>query len=112
MRSLHETVGAIVLLACISAAAQAQNAPSFPAKPGRIIVGSSPGGGTDIMGRILGANYGKVLGQSYHVENIPGGTGSIGWNTARRADPDGYTLYMGSGNATNNMTLQQHLPWP
>ena len=73
-----------------SAAAQ-----SYPAKPVRIIVPTSPGGGNDFMARTAGLKLGERLGQQFIVDNRPGAGGSIGTTLAAKAPPDGYTLLLG-----------------
>ena len=64
------------------AASQAQN---YPSKPVRMIVPSSPGGGTDIVGRILAQRMQEKLGQSVVVENRPGAGGILGNDVVARA---------------------------
>jgi tripartite-type tricarboxylate transporter receptor subunit TctC len=92
-------MGFHVLKACalaalaISAAARAQ---VYPAKPIRMIVAYPPGGGTDIVGRMLAQKLGESLGQSVVVENRGGASGNIGTELAARAAPDGYTILMGN----------------
>jgi len=82
---------AIVLVA-LSAAAQAQ---SYPARSVRMLVGFPPGGGTDIMARVVGQKLSESLGQQIVVENRPGAGGNIAAEAAAKAAPDGYTLMMG-----------------
>jgi tripartite-type tricarboxylate transporter receptor subunit TctC len=88
------------LLAWASAAA------AFPSKPVRIIVAFPPGGGTDIVARVVGARLSEGWGQPVVVENRAGASGTIGTEMAARADPDGYTLFMAT---MGNMTANQHL---
>ncbi len=73
-----------------SAAAQ-----SYPARPVRIIVPTSPGGGNDFVARHVGQKLGERLGQQFIVENRPGAGGTIGTAQAAKAAPDGYTLLLG-----------------
>jgi len=70
-------------------------AQTYPAKPVRIIVPTSPGGGNDFVARHVGQKLGERLGQQFIVENRPGGGGSIGTGQAAKAAPDGYTLLLG-----------------
>ena len=108
-------MGFDVLKACtlaalaISAAAHAQ---VYPAKPLRMIVAYPPGGGTDIVGRMLAQKLGESLGQSVVVENRGGASGNIGTELAARAAPDGYTILMGNvaPNAIN-VSLFKELPF-
>jgi tripartite-type tricarboxylate transporter receptor subunit TctC len=78
------------LLAVGSAVAQ-----SYPAKPVRIIVPTSPGGGNDFIARTAAQKLGERLGQQFIVDNRPGAGGSIGTTLVARAAPDGYTLLLG-----------------
>jgi tripartite-type tricarboxylate transporter receptor subunit TctC len=64
----------------------------YPVKPIRLIVSFGPGGGADIVGRILGQSISEKLGQPVVIENRPGAAGTIGNEAVARADKDGYTL--------------------
>ena len=68
---------------------------AYPAKPVKIIVPAQPGGGLDLIGRTIGHELGRALEQSFVIENIGGGGGSIACQTTARAAPDGYTLMVG-----------------
>ncbi len=70
-------------------------AQSYPAKSIRYIVPVSPGGGADAVGRTVTERWGKLLGQTFVVDNQAGGGGSIACQNAARAAPDGYTLIQG-----------------
>ncbi len=101
---------ALVLLCAISAPIVAQTQ-AFPVKPVRIIVAFPPGGGTDIVARIVGQKLGESWGQQVVVENRAGASGVIGTEVAARAAPDGYTWFMGTmGNLTVNQYLYQKMP--
>jgi tripartite-type tricarboxylate transporter receptor subunit TctC len=69
---------------------------AFPTRPLRLIVPYPPGGVTDIMGRLIAEPLGKHLGQPVVVENRPGAGGNIGAIAAAQAEPDGYTLFLGT----------------
>jgi tripartite-type tricarboxylate transporter receptor subunit TctC len=84
----------------------ASAAAAFPSKPVKIIVAFPPGGGTDIVARVVGARLGEVWGQPVVVENRAGASGTIGTEMAARADADGHTLFMAT---MGNMTANQHL---
>ena len=73
-------------------AAQAQ---AFPSRPLRYIVPVAAGGGSDLVGRTVTERWGKVLGQSFVVDNIGGGGGAIAYQATAKSAPDGYTLMQG-----------------
>jgi len=65
----------------------------YPNKPIKIIVGFTPGGSTDAVGRQLANSFTKILGQSVIVENKPGANANLATDFVRRAAPDGYTIF-------------------
>jgi len=81
-------------------------AEAFPTKPVRIIVAFPPGGGTDIVARVVGQKLAEGWNQAVVVENRAGASGTIGTESAARAEPDGHTLFMAT---MGNMTANQHL---
>jgi tripartite-type tricarboxylate transporter receptor subunit TctC len=107
---MFRRVAAATIACALSAAAFAQT-PTFPTRPVRIIVAFPPGGGTDIVARILGQKLGESWGQQAIVDNRAGASGVIGTEAAARAAPDGYTWFMGTmGNLTVNQHLYQKMP--
>jgi len=82
------------------------SAHAFPTKPVKIIVAFPPGGGTDIVARLLAQRLGEAWSQAVIVENRAGASGTVGTEAAARADPDGHTLFMAT---MGNMTANQHL---
>jgi tripartite-type tricarboxylate transporter receptor subunit TctC len=70
-------------------------AQGYPSKPVKMVVGFSPGGGTDILARIVAQKLGDAWGQSVIVENRPGASATMGAAVVAKAPPDGYTLAMG-----------------
>ena len=70
-------------------------AQSYPSRPVRLIVATSPGGGTDTLARILGGKLGERLGQQFVIDNRAGGSGIVGTEMVVHAPPDGHTLLMG-----------------
>jgi tripartite-type tricarboxylate transporter receptor subunit TctC len=83
---------AMLLAACVLAFAAPSQAQDWPQRSIRIIVAFGPGGGTDIVGRIIGQSLQEKLGQPVVIENRPGAAGTLGNETVARADKDGYTL--------------------
>jgi tripartite-type tricarboxylate transporter receptor subunit TctC len=86
----------IAVLLCGAALAHAQ---SWPAKPVRIMVGASAGGGTDIIARMLAEKYQASLGQPFIVENRAGAGNTIAADLTAKAAPDGYTLLLATNTA-------------
>jgi len=77
---------------------KASQAGDWPTQPIRLIVPFGPGGGSDLVGRVLAQHLGEKLGQSVVVETRPGAGGSIGAAQVARAAPDGYMLLLGSSS--------------
>jgi len=101
---------ASVLLAWIVAgAAIAQT--DYPARAVRIVVPSLPGGGTDIVARVLGQQFSSVFGQPFVVDNKPGAGNMIGIEAVARAAPDGYTLLMVPSTLALNSVLYKKVPY-
>jgi tripartite-type tricarboxylate transporter receptor subunit TctC len=98
----------LFFLACATAAAGAQE---FPSRPIRIIVPFPPGGVTDPLGRLLGEELRKHLGQPAVVENKPGAGTVIGVDAAAKSRPDGHTLVIVGPSFTINATLVAKLPY-
>jgi len=87
-------------------AASAQPAPSYPAKPIRVVVPFAPGGITDILARALGQRLAEAWGQQVVVENRPGANSQVGAEVVARAAPDGYTLMV---SADTTFVMNPHL---
>jgi len=88
------------------------HAQTYPAKAVRMIVAYPPGGGTDIVGRLMAQKMTETMGQTFIVENRGGATGNIGTEAAAHAAPDGYTILMGNvaPNAIN-VSLFAKMPY-
>lgn len=90
----------IAVLACGAAWSQ-----QYPSKPVRVVVVFAPGGGTDIVGRIVFQKVGEQLGQQFVVENRVGAAGMIGAEYVAKSPPDGYTLMV----YTQTMIVNAHV---
>ncbi len=100
MNDLRES-NIAALLACVLAAFHAGTAlGAYPEKPVRVIVPSPPGGGNDILARLAGQKLTDAWGKQVLVDNRPGAGGAIAFEMAARAEPNGYTLLLGSTNFT------------
>lgn len=86
------------LFVSLSGAARVAVAQTYPIQPARIIVSFPPGGGTDLIARLIGQKLAERWGQNVIIENKPGGNGIVGTQVAAMAKPDGYTLYFGSSD--------------
>lgn len=91
--------------------APAAHAQPYPTKMIRIIVPYPAGGATDILARILAEKMTPMLGQTVIVENRPGASGNLGFGYVAKADPDGYTLLMGTANMTIAPAFSTNLPY-
>jgi tripartite-type tricarboxylate transporter receptor subunit TctC len=99
------------LALCCAAIAGVAPAQDFPNKPLRIVVGSTPGGGTDISARLIAPRMSERLGQQVVVENRPGATTTIGVNHVVRSAPDGYTMLMGVSSLAINPHILKNVPY-
>jgi tripartite-type tricarboxylate transporter receptor subunit TctC len=79
----------LLMVFCTGTGAQ-----SYPDRPLRLIVPFPPGGSNDVVGRVIGAQLGERLGQTVIIDNRGDAGGTIGFNAAAKAAPDGYTLLM------------------
>src|SRR5687767_2792826 len=107
---LIKCAAAAALVACTcSTAADAQS--SYPARPIRFIVPIPPGGGTDILARLVANKLTESLGWHIVIDNRGGAGGNIGLDAAAKAAPDGYTMVMGqTSNLAINPALYSKLP--
>jgi hypothetical protein len=86
------------LIAALGSFVRAEN---FPDRPIKIIVGYAPGGGTDLVARILAPALGKALGQPIVIDNKPGAGGSAAASFVAKSKPDGYTLLISSASSVS-----------
>ena len=99
-RWIPTALAALALTAAFGAAAQ------YPDKPIKLIVPFPPGGGTDIIGRIVGDKLSSSLGWKVIVENKAGAGGTVGMDAAAKSKPDGYTMVLGQ---TSNLSIAPSL---
>ncbi|HZM48177.1 MAG TPA: tripartite tricarboxylate transporter substrate binding protein [Burkholderiales bacterium] len=99
---------AVVCVATSSAIATAQD---YPSRPVRLVVASTPGGGTDITARLIAPRLSEHFGRQVVVENRPGATTMIGAEFVSRSPPDGHTLLMGVSSLTINPYIQAKVPY-
>jgi len=97
---------AIAALALVAGLAHAQD---YPVKPIRMIVPYPPGGGTDVVARIVNEKLSQELGQSIVIDNKGGAGGSVGTEIASKAPPDGYTILLTLSSHTINPKLYPKL---
>lgn len=96
----------------VAGAAAADPATSnYPTRPVRFIVPQSPGGATDLVGRMVAAMLSERLGQSIVVDNRPGAATIVGTEIGAKADPDGYTLLMAPSSLAILPSMNKKLPF-
>jgi tripartite-type tricarboxylate transporter receptor subunit TctC len=99
----------LAVAAALPAVSRIARAQSYPTRPVRIIVGFAPGGGNDIMARLIGQWLSQRLGQQFVVENRPGAATNVATEAVVNAPPDGYTLLLASLPNASNATLYENL---
>jgi len=96
MNRFARSIAALLALAAISLPLAAQD---WPNRPIKMLVGFAPGGGTDVVARLIAQKLTESLGQPVIVENRAGATGTIAAEAVARSAPDGYTILMGHVNS-------------
>jgi tripartite-type tricarboxylate transporter receptor subunit TctC len=106
-------IGSLLLAAAllVAAAVQPVRADDWPAQPIHIIVPFGPGGGSDLITRILAEAMGERLGKPVVVENKPGAGGIIGNEVVAKANPDGYMLGMMTAGQIIAAVMRQRVPY-
>ena len=99
---------AVLAISLLPAFAHAQ---AYPARSVKIIVPFAPGGPADIYARVIGEKLQGALGQSFVIENRPGGGAIVGTDAVAKSAPDGYTLLMMSNTHTVNESLFREKPY-
>ncbi|MFN7087442.1 MAG: Bug family tripartite tricarboxylate transporter substrate binding protein [Burkholderiales bacterium] len=107
--SFHQSV--LISMVSVALAAPA-GAAEYPTKPIRMLVGFAPGGGTDTTARAMAGKLSERLGQQVVIDNRPGAAGNIATDITAQANPDGYTILMGTIAALAiNPSLYKKLPF-
>lgn len=101
----------VVLTALLLLGATLAQAQTWPARSLRLVIPFAPGGGTDILARVIAPKLSDVLGQQVVVENKPGASSIIGSQIVVQAAPDGYTLMMVDSSIYVNPGLRTELPY-
>ncbi len=99
------------LMAALLAATTAIFAQDYPARSIRIVLPFSPGGGTDLLARLLSRRFYEAFGQTAAVDNRSGAGGNLGADIVAKSAPDGYTLLMTTASLAVNVTLYTKLPY-
>jgi tripartite-type tricarboxylate transporter receptor subunit TctC len=99
----------LLALSALPAISRIAAADAYPSHPARILVATAAGGGTDLVARFVAQWLTERLGQSFFVDNRPGGGNNIGTEMAARSPADGYTLFMANTVNTINNSLYQNL---
>ena len=99
---------AAIGLAALAGSALAQG---YPNKPVRVVIPFPPGGTLDTVGRLLAQKLGEQMGQSFVVENKPGGNGVIGGDVVAKAPADGYTLLFNASTFTTAPMTMKSVPY-
>jgi len=101
----------IATMAAAGAWLTVAGAQDYPTKPVRVISGFAPGGGSDIMARLIADRMHEALGRPFIVDNRPGAGGTIAMTLTNNAAPDGYTLLVVSGSALINAVYISKVPF-
>jgi len=111
MKMFTRNLAAIATVLLCVAALSAQAADAYPAKPVRIIVPTAPGGGLDMLARLVAHNLSSSMGQQFVIDNRPGAGATIGTAVAAKSPPDGYTLLMVPSSISISASLYKQLPY-
>ena len=109
--SHRQTVGAAALVAVLGSACAFAQPGVFPSRPVRLIVPYPPGGGSDVIARILAPKMSEGFGQQVVIDNRAGAATIIGLDMLAKSPPDGYTFGIATSTLAVNSTLNKSLPF-
>jgi tripartite-type tricarboxylate transporter receptor subunit TctC len=108
----YRTLLGAAVLAALSPTAIAAESAKYPSRPVRLVIPQSPGGPSDLIGRLTAQKLGENLGTTVVADNRAGAAGNVGCEIVARSAPDGYTLLLGPpGCLAINPTLYPNLPF-
>lgn len=111
-RSFAKIVGALAAGVAMPAVLRVRSAyAAYPDRPVKIVVANTPGGPSDLVGRMVTAALQQSTGKTFIIENIGGAGGNIGMSQAAKSEPDGYTLLLATNAYSVNYGLYNKLPY-
>ena len=111
MQSSNLILRIMAVMVALAAATTTAFAQDYPVRSIRIVLPFSPGGGTDLLARLLSKRFYEAFGQTAAVDNRPGAGGTLGADIVAKSAPDGYTLLMSTASLAVNATLYARLPF-
>lgn len=111
LKTTRRSLPLLALLLLASASTAFAQSGAWPSRPITMVVTYPPGGGADVMARLIAPKMGEALGQNVIVENRPGAGGQIGAAAVAKAAPDGYTLMLDASSFAVNPSLYPKLPY-
>jgi len=109
--NLESTVWRVLLIASVFVTAPLASAQQWPTRVVKLVVPYAPGGGTDLVARMLATKLTEQVGGTFIVENRPGAGGTVGSSVVARAAPDGYTLLVTAPEMSIDPSLRVSLPY-
>lgn len=104
--------GVVIAILCVTCGlGYAQGKQSYPSRPVRLIAPFPPGGGADVLGRLLAGRFADELGQTFVVDNRGGAGGTLGTAIAAEAPPDGYTIIIVTSSFVASANYYRKLPY-